>query len=105
VSCGDGGLLNLSGCQPAGRILASEQGVALQTALHRGQFELNCPQATGTVLSSNMQQPVMWGGQERAEYTVGVSGCDKRAVYVVICPLGSSGCFAGAARGNPAIAP
>lgn len=99
------GLLNLSGCQSAGQILASEQGVALQTALRRGQFELNCSQATGTVLSSNMLQPVMWGGQERAEYTVGVSGCDKRAVYVVICPLGSLGCFAGAARGNPAIAP
>ena len=94
-------VLVLAGCQSQGQILASEQGVAMQTALQRGRFELDCQQATGTVLSSNMLQPVLWGGQERAEYTVGVSGCGKRAVYVVICPLASSGCFAGAARGNP----
>ena len=99
------GLLTLAGCQSQGQILASEQGVALQTALRRGQFELGCPEATGSVLSSNMLQPVLWGGAERAEYTVGVSGCGKRSVYVVICPLASSGCFAGAARGNPEIAP
>ena len=99
------GLLSLAGCQSAGQILASEEGVATQTAVRRGQFELGCPEAAGTILSSNLLQPVLWGGEERAEYTVGVSGCGKRAVYVVICPLGSSGCFAGAAHGNPEIAP
>jgi hypothetical protein len=46
---------------------------------------------------------VLWGGEERAEYTVGVSGCAKRAVYLLVCPLGSSACFAGAAHGNPEI--
>jgi hypothetical protein len=99
------GLLILAGCQSQGQILASEEGVATQTAVRRGQFELGCPEATGTILSSNMLQPVLWGGEERAEYTVGVSGCGKRSVYVVVCPLGSSGCFAGSARGNPGIAP
>jgi hypothetical protein len=99
------GALILAGCQSSGQILASEEGVATQTAVRRGQFELGCPEASGTILSSNMLQPVLWGGEERAEYTVGVSGCGKRAVYVVVCPLGSSGCFAGAARGNPEIAP
>jgi hypothetical protein len=99
------GLLILAGCQSQGQILASEEGVATQTAVRRGQFELGCPEATGTILSSNMLQPVLWGGEERAEYTVGVSGCGKRSVYVVVCPLGSSGCFAGSARGNPEIAP
>jgi len=98
-------LLILAGCQSQGQILAGEEGVATQTAVRRGQFELGCPEATGTILSSNMLQPVLWGGEERAEYTVGVSGCGKRSVYVVVCPLGSSGCFAGAARGNPEIAP
>ncbi|MGB7934741.1 MAG: hypothetical protein WCH04_21470 [Gammaproteobacteria bacterium] len=97
------GMLTLVGCQSQGQILASEEGVATQTAVRRGQFELGCPQATGTILSRNMLQPVLWGGEERAEYTVGVSGCGKRSVYVVICPLGSSGCFAGAANGNPEI--
>lgn len=94
-------LLLLAGCQSTGQMLASDEAVATQTAVQRGRFELGCPEATGTVLSSNMLQPVLWGGEERAEYTVGVSGCGKRAVYVVICPMGSTGCFAGAARGNP----
>jgi hypothetical protein len=99
------GLITLAGCQSTAQMLASEEGVATQTAVRRGQFELGCPEATGTILSSNMLQPVLWGGEERAEYTVGVSGCGKRAVYVVVCPQGSSGCFAGAARGNSEITP
>jgi hypothetical protein len=98
-------LLILAGCQTQGQILAGEQDVAIQTAVSRGQFELDCQEATGTVLSSNLLQPIVWSGQERAQYTVGVSGCDKRAVYVVICPLDSSGCFAGSGRDNPEIAP
>ena len=93
----------LAGCQSQGQFLASDEGTAIQTAVRRGQFELGCQEATGTVLSSNMLQPVLWGGEERAEYTVGVSGCGKRAVYVVICPQGSSGCFAGSGRGIPEI--
>jgi hypothetical protein len=97
------GITILVGCQSQGQLLASEEGIATQTAVRRGKFELNCQQATGTILSSNMLQPVLWGGEERAEYTVGVSGCGKRAVYVVVCPQGSSGCFAGAAHGNPEI--
>jgi len=51
-----------------------------------------------------MLQPVLWGGEERAEYTIGVTGCDKRSVYVVICPQGSTNCFAGAGRANREIA-
>ena len=35
-----------------------------------------------------------FGGVERAEYTVGVSGCDKRSTLVVVCPVGGEGCFA-----------
>jgi hypothetical protein len=92
-------LLTVAGCQSQGQVLAGDQSVAIQTAERRGKFELNCPAATGEVLSSNMLQPVLWGGEERAEYTVGVNGCGKRAVYVVICPQGSTGCFAGSGRG------
>lgn len=96
-------LLIAGGCQSQGQVLAGDQDVAIQTAERRGQFELSCPAATGTVLSSNMLQPVLWGGQERAEYSVGVTGCGKRAVYVVICPLESTGCFAGSGRSNAEI--
>jgi len=92
------GALILAGCQSQGQILASEEGVATQTAVRRGQFELGCPEATGTILSSNMLQPVLWGGEERAEYTVGVEGCGQRQTIVVVCPQDGSGCFAGGPR-------
>jgi hypothetical protein len=96
-------LLIAGGCQSQGQVLANDQETAIQTAVRRGQFELGCKAATGSVLSSNMLQPVLWGGQERAEYSVGVTGCGKRAVYVVICPTESTGCFAGSGRDNPEI--
>lgn len=88
----------LAGCQTDAQILAAERTTALQAALRRGQFEMGCPQATGTVLSATMLQPVVWGGIERAEYTVGVEGCGLRKTYIVVCQLGSSACFAVAAR-------
>ncbi|MFO1361552.1 MAG: hypothetical protein U1F45_03630 [Burkholderiales bacterium] len=88
----------LAGCQSDAQILASEQAVATQAATRRGQFEMGCPQAAGTILSSNLLQPVVWGGLERAEYTVGVEGCGLRKTYIVVCQLGSPACFAAAAR-------
>lgn len=83
-----------SGCQNQAQMLSQEQGKAIDVAVQRGRFEMACPQATGTVLSSNMLQPAMWGGLERAEYTVGVEGCGKRATYIVVCQVGSLSCFA-----------
>jgi hypothetical protein len=41
---------------------------------------------------------VVWGGLERAEYTVGVEGCGVRRTYIVICQLGSPACFAASGR-------
>ena len=71
--------------------------------LTRGQFELNCPAATGQVISRETLQPLVqtfaFTGPQRAEYTVGVTGCGQRATYIVICPDNNSGsCFAGAGR-------
>lgn len=83
-----------TGCQSPAQILSQEQGKAVDTAVQRGRFEMACPQATGTVLSSNMLEPAVWGGLERAEYTVGLEGCGKRAVYIVVCQVGSVSCFA-----------
>ena len=93
----------ISGCQSDAQVLAGTQQSALNVAVKRGQFELNCPQATGSVLSSEMVQPAINGpllrGPERAEYTIGVSGCNQRQTYVVVCPQdGSNNCFA--AEGN-----
>jgi hypothetical protein len=82
------------------RELQHSQEAATVTAVRRGQFELGCPTATGQVLSSTMLEPVGWGGIERAEYTIGVSGCGKQTTYVVVCPENASGCVATGARNN-----
>jgi hypothetical protein len=59
---------------------------------------MNCPEATGTVISREMTQPAVQGpiaaGIQRGEYTIGVTGCGKRSVYTVICPQGGESCFA-----------
>jgi len=70
----------------------------MQTVLTRAKFEMNCPDATGTVLTQEVVQPgvvaPVAAGIWRAEYTIGVSGCDNRHTYVVVCPDGGEGCFA-----------
>jgi len=90
--------LTAAGCASQGQFLDGKQGMAVQTAVNRGQFEMNCPAATGTVLSREVVQPAMQGafvgGLQRAEYTVGVAGCGKRTTFVVICPEEGDGCFA-----------
>ena len=91
-------VLAVAGCASDQELLANQQSMAIQTALSRGKFELDCPAATGTVLSQETVQPVvrgpLVGGMERVQYTVGVAGCDQRKSYVVICEVGGSGCFA-----------
>jgi hypothetical protein len=88
----------IAGCQSPAQMLAEDQGAATQVAARRGQFEMSCPQVTTDVLSSNLLQPMLWGGQERAEYTVGVAGCGQRRTYIVVCQVGSPSCFAAAGR-------
>jgi hypothetical protein len=91
-------LAALAGCTSNKQFLSTNQQAAEQTALERGRFELNCPEATSTILSREVVEPVVMGprmiGVARAEYTIGVSGCGKRATFVVVCPEGGDGCFA-----------
>ena len=86
------------GCASQAKFLDGMQGMAIQTAVSRGQFEMGCPNAMGTILSREVVQPAIqgpWvGGIQRAEYTVGVAGCGKRTTFVVICREGGDGCFA-----------
>jgi hypothetical protein len=90
------------GCQTTAQIMDSLQPQALSVATRRGQFEMNCPAATGQLISREEVQPVImnprFGGVVRAEYTVGVAGCGQRATYLVICPEDGSGCFAAGGR-------
>jgi len=99
------GLLALTCCASQSQFLASKQPTATEVALARGRFDLNCPAATATVLSSDYIQPVVQGpwldaGVTRAEYTVGVEGCGQRKTYVVMCQDGSSTCFAANSQGG-----
>ena len=91
--------LAAAGCVSQAQVLDNMQGMAMQTAVSRGQFELNCPAATGTILSREMVQPrfegpMMMNAIQRAEYTIGVAGCGGRKTFVVICPEEGGGCFA-----------
>jgi hypothetical protein len=90
--------LAFGGCTSQGQFLQSMQMNAMQTAVNRGQFEMNCPSATPSLISQEVVQPALQGpfvnGIQRAEYTIGVSGCGQRKIFVVICPEGGTGCFA-----------
>jgi hypothetical protein len=88
----------VTACPSQTQTLANKQGAATEAALQRGRFDLNCPSATATVLSSDYLQPAVQGpwvsGLQRAEYTVGVEGCNQRTTYVVLCQVGTDTCFA-----------
>lgn len=85
-------------CASTQQMLANQQGTAVETALARGRFDLGCPTAAATVLSSDFIQPAIQGpwvsGIERLEYTGGIEGCGQRTTVVVMCQQGSSTCFA-----------
>jgi len=85
-------VLFLMGCAWQGKFLDSKQDLAVQTALSRGQFDMNCPEVTPTIISREVVQPSLQGpwvyGINRAEYTIGVTGCGRRETFVVLCPDG-----------------
>ena len=89
-----------AGCASGPPLIDVMQPEAMSTATRRAQFELNCPAGVSTELISRETIPPISinFGQERAEYTIGVSGCGKRASYVVICSQYTQGCFAGGGR-------
>jgi hypothetical protein len=92
----------LWGCESQQQIVDKMQPNAVQVAQKRGAFELNCPQATAEVISKEMiQTPAptyRYSPPQRAEYTVGVSGCGKRQAYTVVCAEGGTGCVAEGGR-------
>jgi len=91
-------IVSLGGCVSPQQYLDNMQPTAMQTVLNRTRFDWNCPTATGTVISKEMVQPALQGpylgGIQRAEYTIGVAGCGRRATFIAICPEGGTGCYA-----------
>jgi hypothetical protein len=95
--------IGVAGCASGPPFIDQIRPEAVNMAVRRGQFEMQCPGATGQVISHETLQPLVqtfrYTGPDRAEYTVGVSGCGQNATYVVICPdNGSMSCFAGGGR-------
>ena len=93
----------LAGCTSSTQFRQQMEPVAVAEAQRLGSFEMNCPDAKATLLSSETMQPevrtFVYTGPERAVYNVGVSGCGKRTTYVVICPdNGDNACFDGGSR-------
>jgi hypothetical protein len=92
----------ICGCQTQQQVVDEMPADASQVAQQRGKFELNCPTAAASVISKEMIQSAIvnprWAPPQRAEYTVGVSGCDKRATYLVVCAEGGTGCVAAGAQ-------
>jgi hypothetical protein len=89
----------LSGCETTADRMAALKPKAVQAAETRGRFEMSCPAATGTVLAEQDVPPAInvgrFRGPDRLVFTVGMTGCDKRMTYVVVCPDdGSNNCFA-----------
>jgi hypothetical protein len=82
-------VLAISGCASQSGFISGRQDPAVASALARGRFDLSCPSATANVISSNYlpkAESGEWKGLERAEFTIGVVGCDKKAAYIVVCP-------------------
>ena len=94
--------LALAGCASQESLVESMQPDAVHVAQRRGAFEMSCPAATAVVLSSEMVQApdlsLRFAPPQRAEYTMGVSGCGMKATYLVICAVGGTGCVASGAR-------
>ena len=88
-----------AGCASGPPLVDVMQPEAVGTAMRRAQFELSCNAISNEVISRETIPPLSVNfGQERVEYTIGVSGCGKRATYVVMCSQFTQGCFAGGGR-------
>ncbi len=90
--------LALVGCAtPPAQVLDGMEPQAIETALQRGRFDLQCPSAQPTVLSRQLREPVVetirFAGVPHGIFTIGVSGCGKQMTFQIACPEGGYGCF------------
>lgn len=89
--------LAAGGCASGPPFIQSAQPEAVYTAQRRAQFEFNCPAVNAEALSQELiQSPLEYtrfAPPQRAEYTIGASGCGQRRTYLVVCTEGA-GCVA-----------
>lgn len=86
--------LLIGACVTDAQFLAQNTSAATQATESRAKFELDCPQVQTTILSQKVVQSIQqgygWrGGGMHAgpwtEYTIGVRGCGRQAVYMALC--------------------
>jgi len=88
--------LGVAECSTQAQLLDSRQTDGIQTAVRRGQSELNCPAVSPTLMSREVVQPPGYnapGMLTGAEYTIKVEGCGKEQVYFIVCPEGATDCY------------
>jgi hypothetical protein len=84
-----------AGCASGPSFIDRMQPEAMSRAERRAQFELDCQAATGQVLNRQSIEPLFFGGPQRAQYTIGVSGCGKRTTIMVLCSDNNDQCVEG----------
>jgi len=47
------------------------------------------------VLHSEELQPLAFGGPVRAQYSIGVAGCNRRTIVQILCSENNNQCVAG----------
>ena len=89
TSCVAGAASTASPSPPPPQLADTMQPDAVRAAQGRASSALGCPSVAAEVLTKEtIQESQITGWSEtphRAEYTIGVSGCGKRATYSVSC--------------------
>jgi hypothetical protein len=88
-----------AGCASGPPFIDQMQPTATAKAEARARFDLDCPDAKGEVINREQLEPLVFGGPVRAQYTIGVAGCGKRATVVVLCSENGNQCVERAPAG------
>src|SRR5215469_4533647 len=87
------------GCASQTSRVDEMQPYAIKAAQQRASTELDCPAATGNVVTKKETEESQTTGwyeyPHRSEFTVDVSGCGKLKSYLVGCDWRQKGCEAG----------
>jgi hypothetical protein len=85
-------------------VTTATRPMAIQTAQTRARHDLQCPKAKANVVSSQAIAPASAPGPlgagdsiKRAQFGVGIAGCDQPRTMTVMCSQ-ERGCFAGPAQ-------
>lgn len=82
-----------AGCASGPSFVDQMEPEAMAKAVRRAQFAFDCPSTSGQVLNRQNLEPMFFGGPVRAQYTIGVTGCGKRATVEVLCSENNNQCI------------